>query len=134
MHVAAVFDEDAFAVTKGEPRTYQHVSDGSGKRIHIHFCATCGTKLFLRLERFPGGVGVYSGTLDDPNGFCKMTDISRHIFLASGRQGMIVPAGAEVCLKHAVSADGEWIEPDLLDAPFVIGEQMPPSATQDAEP
>ena len=126
MHVAAVFDEDAFSITRGNPRTYEHISDGSGKRILIHFCDTCGTKLFLRLERFPGGVGVYSGTLDDPNAFCRLPDISRHIFLASGRHGMTVPAGSEVFFGHALTADGELIEPRVLEAPYVIGENFTP--------
>jgi hypothetical protein len=116
-----VFDEDNFAITKGAPRTYEHVSDGSGKTIRVHFCETCGTKLYLALERFPGGVGVYSGTFDDPNAFCKVSDISKHIFLESGRHGTVIAAGAEVYFGHAVTAEGEFLEPTILSRPCAIG-------------
>ena len=47
------------------------------------FCSTCGTKLFLDLERFPGTLGVYGGTFDDPNWFERTPQVSRHIFLDS---------------------------------------------------
>jgi hypothetical protein len=62
----AIFAADAFSATKGTPKTYDHTSEGSGKSVTINFCANCGTKLFLALERFSGVVGLFGGTFDGP--------------------------------------------------------------------
>jgi hypothetical protein len=56
--VEPIFDQSDFAVTRGEAKVYEHRSEGSGKRVYVHFCATCGTKLFLTFERFADVVGV----------------------------------------------------------------------------
>ena len=45
--VEPVFESADFAVIRGMPKCYTHVSDGSGKEVYIHFCDNCGTKLFL---------------------------------------------------------------------------------------
>ena len=65
--VEPVFESADFKILQGKPKCYTHVSEGSGKEVYIHFCDTCGTKLYLTFERFKGAVGLYGGTLDDPN-------------------------------------------------------------------
>ncbi len=67
--VEPIFEKPALEVIAGKPKTYSHRSEGSGKIVDIHFCAVCGTKLFLTFERFPEVVGLYGGTFDDPNWF-----------------------------------------------------------------
>ncbi len=56
----------ALKILTGTPKVYDQVSAGSGKTVHVHFCGDCGTRLWLSFERFPGAVGIYAGTFDDP--------------------------------------------------------------------
>ena len=65
--VEPIFAKTNFEIISGAPATYALASQGSGKQVIIHFCATCGTKLFLSFERFPDHLGVYAGTFDDPD-------------------------------------------------------------------
>ncbi|MET0366352.1 MAG: GFA family protein [Sphingobium sp.] len=59
----AAFAEEDFAVTQGDPRTFN--SSGSSLRS---FCPNCGTGLFFRnAEYLPGIVDIQSATLDDPD-------------------------------------------------------------------
>ncbi|MET0362913.1 MAG: GFA family protein [Sphingobium sp.] len=58
----AAFTDANFAVTAGEPRTFN--SSGNSMRS---FCPDCGTGLFFRNEAaLPGLVDIQSATLDDP--------------------------------------------------------------------
>ncbi|WP_029032395.1 GFA family protein [Salinarimonas rosea] len=118
--VEPIFDKGAFGVTAGEPTTYDHTSEGSGKVIHIHFCSTCATKLFLTFERFTEVVGVYGGTFDDPNWFERSPANSKHIFLAVAQRGTVVPAGVACFEEHATNVAGEPNEPHLYDSPHVV--------------
>src|SRR5476649_955249 len=52
--VEPVFAEADFHMTAGTPKTYDVISAGSGKRVTIHFCGTCGARVMLGFERFPG--------------------------------------------------------------------------------
>lgn len=59
----AAFTEESFALTNGEPRTFN--SSGASMRS---FCPDCGTGLFFRNETFlPGLVDIQTATLDDPD-------------------------------------------------------------------
>ncbi|WP_425479285.1 GFA family protein [Hoeflea halophila] len=44
--VQPAYEAASFSLIKGSPKIYTHLSEGSGKAIHINFCDTCGTKLF----------------------------------------------------------------------------------------
>lgn len=58
----ALFGNDSFKVTQGEPKIY--TSSEHGRR---HFCGDCGTSLFYTSEAiFPGMTDIQSATLDDP--------------------------------------------------------------------
>lgn len=50
--------------TIGELATYT-VTGESGKQVHRHSCATCGSALFLHCEADPGYVFIKAGALDD---------------------------------------------------------------------
>ncbi|MBW0158946.1 GFA family protein [Sinorhodobacter sp. B57] len=104
--VEPIFDERDLVVLSGAPKIYDQVSAGSGKVVHVHFCPDCGTKLWLSFERFPGAVGIYAGTFDDPCWFPLAPESSKHIFLGAARPDTIVPAGVPTFTEHATTNDG----------------------------
>jgi hypothetical protein len=113
--VEPIFDKKSFEVIAGKPTTYTQTSEGSGKRVTINFCSTCGTKLFLDLERFPAFCAVYGGTFDNPNWFDRSPEITRHIFLEFAQNGTVIPAGVSTFPQHVLRSDGTWIEPVVFE-------------------
>ncbi|SFR65089.1 GFA family protein [Litoreibacter janthinus] len=118
--VEPVFSGDEFSMLKGTPKTYTHISEGSGKSVHVHFCDACGTTLYLSFERFAGAVGVYAGTFDDPNWFDLTPENSKHIFLGVAQRGSVIPAGVNTFVEHATLTDGTPVEPTVFETPQVI--------------
>jgi hypothetical protein len=104
--VEAIFEVDNFVVLTGSPKTFDQVSSGSGKVVHVHFCPDCGTKLWLSFERFPEAIGVYAGTFDDPCWFPIDPATSKHIFLGVARSDTVIPAGLQTFVEHATTSDG----------------------------
>jgi len=123
--VEPVFRLEDFRLMRGSPATYGHRSEGSGKMVTIHFCATCGTKLYLSFERFAEVCGVYAGTFDDPNWFEISPDNAKHIFLDVARHDTVIPSGINTYQQHASRNDGAPVEPLVFDAPRVIGARRP---------
>jgi len=119
--VEPVFEASDFALTRGKPKQYIHVSEGSGKEVHIHFCDNCGTKLFLTFERFADVVGVYGGTFDDPNWLEIGPENSKHIFLGVAQKGTVIPPHVNTFIEHATESDGTPITPTVFDRPHIIG-------------
>ena len=119
--VEPIFDRQDFSMLAGEPKIYTHTSVGSGKQVFIHFCDTCGTKLFLTFERFADVVGVYGGTFDDPNWFEVTPENAKHIFLGVAQRGTVIPSGMNTFIEHATENDGTPIEPTIFASPQVIG-------------
>lgn len=120
--IEPIFQKRDFNVLAGRPTTYSQPSAGSGKRLTANFCPTCGTKLFLDLERFPDCVAIYGGTFDDPNWFERSPEIARHIFVDSAQRGTLIPAGFDTYREHALNNDGTPAEPTVFDSPKIIGE------------
>ena len=123
--VEPIFHRRCFQIILGKPTTYTHVSEGSGKRVTVNFCSTCGTKLFLDLERFPEIFGVYGGTFDDPNWFDRTPQTSRHIFLNSAQRSTVIPAGFRAFREHAILNDGTPGRPLIFEHPHTIGKSSP---------
>ena len=121
--VEPIFQKTSFEIIAGKPSTYSQASEGSGKRVTINFCATCGTKLFLAFERCPEIFGVYGGTFDDPNWFERTPEMSKHIFLAVAQNGTVVPPGVSAYLEHAILNDGTPVEPTTFGRPHTIGQR-----------
>lgn len=119
--VEPVFNKADFSIIRGKPKRYMHVSEGSGKEVNIHFCDTCGTKLFLTFERFEGAVGVYGGTLDDPNWLKITPQNSKHIFLDFALKGTVIPPHFDTYNRHATENDGTPINATIFDEPHIIG-------------
>jgi hypothetical protein len=118
--VEPMFPRTSFQIISGQPLTYSLTSEGSGKRVTISFCATCGTKLFLDLERFPEIFGVYGGTFDNPNWFERTPEISRHIFIDSAQHGTVIPAGFSTFREHSMLNDGTPAKPLIFEQPHTI--------------
>jgi hypothetical protein len=118
--VEPIFDRAGF-VFEGEPSVFTLTSEGSGRRVHVHFCATCGTRLALTFDRWPDRIGIYVGTLDDPASIAVTPENSKHIFLSEARPGTIVPPGVPAFPRHAAESDGTPIAPVLYDGFHVVG-------------
>lgn len=119
--VEPIFDADDFVVLAGSPKTFDQVSSGSGKVVHVHFCPDCGTKLWLSFERFPGAVGVYAGTFDDPCWFPIDSATSKHIFLGVARPDTVIPAGLPTFVAHATTNEGVPLQATVFEACEPIG-------------
>ncbi len=118
--VEPLFNRAAFRISFGHARRYELTSKGSGKRVTVNFCPTCGTKLFLEFERFPDVVGVYAGTFDDPNWFERAPQNTKFIFLDSAQRGTIVPPGYNTFHEHSMLNDGRPVEPIVFDQTHTI--------------
>ncbi|MEH6833881.1 GFA family protein [Falsihalocynthiibacter arcticus] len=119
--VEPIFDAQDFRLLKGTPKKYVHTSAGSGKKVFVHFCDTCGTKLFLTFERFANIVGVYGGTFDDPNWFDLTPENSKQIFLGVAQRGTCIPPHVNTFIEHATTQDGAPIEPTVFETHQIIG-------------
>jgi hypothetical protein len=96
------------------PKTYEHRSDSSGKRVTLNFCGRCATTICLDLGRFPDILGLCGGTFDDPNWFERGNDNCRHIFTRSAQKGVVLPAGVNLYEEHALKLDGTPNQPTVL--------------------
>ena len=114
--VEPIFGKDKIILLTGSPRTFDQTSSGSGKTVHVHFCADCGTKLWLSFDRFPDAIGVYAGTFDDPCWFAIDPASSKHIFLGVARLDTIIPAGMPTFVEHTTSDDGVALEAKIFEA------------------
>lgn len=68
----------------GESRMFETVGD-SGRWARFHFCPTCGTTVFYRIEYFPDMVAIPLGVFDDPHAFTPTVSVyesRRHDWLA----------------------------------------------------
>jgi hypothetical protein len=119
--VEPIFRLEDLSVTHGNPSIYTHTSEGSGKRLYIHSCSGCATKLYVIFERFPDICGVYGGTFDDPGWFSIEPSNTRHIFIDAARPDTFLPAALAMFHQHAVANDGTPRDPLFLDMPRTVG-------------
>lgn len=126
--ILPVFPEADLAVVSGTPEVYTHVSKGSGKEMHIHFCEDCGTKLYVTFERWPGFVGLYSGTLDDPSVVRLDPASAKQIFVSSARPGTVLLAHIPAFWDHATTLDGHPETPFILENPTAVDDLKPPQS------
>lgn len=64
--IAAFYDRDAVAVSRGAPRTFTRDS-ASGFPVTFHFCDGCGASVFWEPQRMPHLIGVAVGAFGDPD-------------------------------------------------------------------
>lgn len=118
--VEPIFEKKQFSLIRGEATVYDHQSTGSGKVVHVNFCANCGTKLFLTFDRWPDIVGVYGGTFDDPDWYDRTPENTKHIFLSAAQSGTVIPQDFNTFEDHATLNDGTPIEPTVYLEPKTI--------------
>ena len=106
-------------IFSGTPRRYDHVSDGSHKRVTVNFCGRCGTSVYLDLERFPDIVGLCGGTFDDRSWLDHIPS-PRHIYTRSAQAGVVLPAGIDLFEEHAIKLDGTPNEPLVLSHALTV--------------
>lgn len=104
--VEPIFPKTQVSYIAGRPMTYAHVGE-HGRRLSVHFCGHCSTKVGLTFERFPDHVGVCGGTFDDPTWF----PILRHIFTESAVPWIRYPADVDCFSQHAIDAHGAPTQP-----------------------
>ena len=109
--VEPIFRQEDVVFSGKAPTSFDHRSDGSKKRVTLHFCGRCATTLQLSFERFPGFVGLCAGTFDDPNWFDRSPQKCRHIYTRSAQNGVVLPAGMETYPEHAAKLDGTANQP-----------------------
>jgi hypothetical protein len=119
--IEPLFPRAAHRVTRGSLAVYDHRSEGSGKIIHVHFCANCGTKLFLQFERFPEICGVFGGTFDDPDWFSITPETARQIFTETARHDTYLYPGVPTFPAHSLALDGSLREAVVLPEPRLAG-------------
>lgn len=103
--VEPVWRDKDFELMSGQPKRYETRSRGSGKLLTVHFCDNCGTKIFQIMERFPGVIGIYGGTLDQPEIASTARETWR-IFIDEAPKGTIIPPGVDVWRRHRLGNDG----------------------------
>lgn len=118
--VEPLFNRDDLRLTAGAPTVYRHRSEGSGKFIDLHFCATCGTTLFMTFERFPDLCGVHAGTLDDPACIVVRPETAKQVFVASARPDAVLLPGLNTFAGPAMDAAGRPHVPRVHEAPHIV--------------
>lgn len=116
--IQPVFERQAFRFTAASPAVFTRPSDGSGKDVHAHFCSDCGTKLALSFERWPDKIGIYIGTLDDPDGINVGPENRKHIFVAEALSGTLLPPNVKIFDHHSAEPDGTPVAPYINSKPF----------------
>jgi len=119
--VEPIFRCEDVRLIKGVPTVYSMPSAGSGKNVHVNFCNACGTKIYLAFERFPGFLGVYAGTFDDPDWVEVRPGNAKQIFLDEARPDTIVMPGIDAYGQHAMLNDGSPTKPFTVDRPRSAG-------------
>ena len=118
-YVESIFPIDAVEFEGGEIRTFEHVSDTSGKKVYVHFCARCGTTLGLTFERWPEIRAVSRSCFDAPSDIA----IDAHIWTRSAQAGVVLPSGVD-CFAESRYASGGRAEavPTRYRAPIMASD------------
>lgn len=107
--VEPIWRESDFSVTNGSPQIYEAISRGSGKRVSLHFCSKCGTKTHQTMARFPGVVGIWGGTLDDPGVAFTAKDVWR-IFIDDAAKGTVISSNVPIWNQHRLDSEGRPLD------------------------
>ncbi|MFQ3786504.1 GFA family protein [Halomonas sp. A29] len=62
----AIYADTALIGQKGETRSWRRTGE-SGKWLEQHFCATCGSVVFMRAEALGEALSVSVGCFEDPS-------------------------------------------------------------------
>jgi hypothetical protein len=95
-YAESLFPIQAVEFNAGKLRKYEHLSDESGKKVYVEFCAECGTTLGLTFERWPELRAISRGCYDNPNA----VEITANIWARSAQSGVALPSGID-CFNEA---------------------------------
>lgn len=95
--MGAYFNDDAVEKLEGPRKSYQHISDESGRWLKVEFCTNCGGTVTWTLEMMPGMRGFAGGSFDDPKWF----RILRHSWMRSAHPWVKAPPGMETHQQSA---------------------------------
>ena len=110
-NVSPRFRKTDVVLSGEEPQTYDHQSDVSKRRVTLNFCATCGTTIFLNVEKEPDMLGICGGSFDNPNWFDRSQGKCRHIFTRSVQEGVVLPPNLDTYEAQAIQIDGTPNQP-----------------------
>lgn len=114
-YAESLFPIDEVQFNEGELRQYEHTSDGSGKKVFVHFCPSCGTTVGLTFERWPEFRAISRGCYDDPNA----VDLSSHIWVRSAQTGVALPGQVDCFAEARATLDGTPQQPSRHRAPVI---------------
>jgi len=120
-YAESLFPMDAVQFNDGELRQYAHRSDGSHKKVFVHFCPSCGTTIGLTFERWPEVRAISRGCYDDPNA----VELTSHIWTRSAQSGVALPADVDCFARARATFDGQ---PEVASR-----HEVPVLARQDGE-
>jgi hypothetical protein len=92
---------------EGAPSTYTYRSPDHGRLLHYAFCPTCGTRLGVTLERFPGVQIIYAGTYDNSS----WVKPDSHIFTRSAATWVGLPDDVDRFSGHLMDEKGNPQQP-----------------------
>jgi hypothetical protein len=107
-YAESIFPKSSVLFNTGALSSYEHMSDGSNKKIFVHFCPNCGTTVSLTFERWPDMRGISRGCYDDPNA----VTLTSHIWTRSAQTGTALPEAVECFAKARMSLEGQ-AEPSI---------------------
>lgn len=102
-YAESLFPVDAVTFSNGQIIQYDHLSQGSGKIVHVQFCPKCGTTVGLTFDRWPAFRALSRGTFDDPN----WVSIGSHICTESAQTGVVLPAHTDCFREARATLDGQ---------------------------
>lgn len=121
----APFYKENFKLLSGTPDVYQHLSEGSGKKIWLNACPTCHCTMFMTWENFSKGVGVFCGSFDDPNWFERTSENTVYVFADEAPNNTVFPAGFPIYRGNGHSYSGAIEEPQTLSVHTMVVHKEP---------
>ena len=99
----SIYPTNAVVLNAGALSRYEHISDGSKKKVFVHFCPNCGTTVSLTFERWPEIRGISRGCYDNPNA----VEVSSHIWTQSAQTGTALPQEVECFAGARATLEGQ---------------------------
>jgi len=111
----SIFPLDAVQFNDGELRRYENVSEGSQKKVFVHFCPSCSTTVGLTFWGWPEVRAISRGCYDDPNA----VEVTSHIWTESAQTGVVLPGGIECFVRAQLSSTVRLEQPKKHDMPVM---------------
>lgn len=114
-YAESLFELDAVEFNGGPLQPYEHLSDGSGQKVVVHFCPNCGTTVGLTFERWPQYRAISRGCYDNPNA----VEVTSNIWTRSAQTGVALPADVDCFVTARATLDGRPEPSTRFDQPVM---------------